>query len=70
MGQSDSTCKMTPDEWHELLEYQMKVAEAIREDVKKSFESKKINSFSYKSCSAAGVADKNTTKPITKHFGI
>lgn len=42
---------LTPEDWKELLEYQKKTMAIISENTKKSFDSKKINSFSYKSCS-------------------
>ncbi|AKB67395.1 hypothetical protein [Methanosarcina mazei] len=42
---------LTAEEWKEFLSHRKKTMEQINQNVRKSFESRQINSFSYKSCS-------------------
>lgn len=68
MVDNNSICKMTKEEWQELLDYQMEIAEVIREDVKKSFAIKKNNSFSYKCCLSPQEIKETPKKKKSKKF--
>lgn len=60
--------ELTPEEWEELRSYQRKTMEIISQNVKQSFEAKKKNSFSYKSCPITDGSEKLPKKIPAKCF--